>query len=233
MSAIEAIELTKHYRQGDALVKALDGVSLRVEAGELISVVGRSGSGKTTFLDIVGLLLRPTSGVVRLDGVDTGALSDSERADLRAQKIGFIFQEYNLLPTLNALENVMLPLRYNRAKRDGGRDRALRLLAEVGLADRAHHRPTQLSGGEQQRVAVARALVTEPTLILGDEPTGNLDSQLADELIDVVRRANREHGVTVVIVTHDLDLAARTDRRVRLSDGTVLADERVGEPAPA
>jgi putative ABC transport system ATP-binding protein len=233
MSAIETIELTKHYRQGDALLKALDGVSLRVETGEFISVVGRSGSGKTTLLDIAGLLLRPTSGLLRLDGVDTGALSDAQRADLRAQKIGFIFQEYNLLPTLNALENVMLPLRYNRAKREGGRERALRLLEEVGLADRAHHRPSQLSGGEQQRVAVARALVTEPTLILGDEPTGNLDSQLADELIGVVRRANREHGVTVVIVTHDLDLAAKTDRRVRLSDGTVIADEPVREAAPA
>ncbi len=233
MSAIETVELTKHYRQGDAVVKALDGVSLRVEAGEFVSIVGRSGSGKTTFLDLVGLLLRPTSGAVRLDGIDTGALSDSQRADLRAQKIGFIFQEYNLLPTLNALENVMLPLRYNRAKRAGGRERARALLEEVGLAGRAHHRPSQLSGGEQQRVAVARALVSEPTLILGDEPTGNLDTHLAAELIGVVRRANREHGVTVVIVTHDLDLAAKTDRRVRLSDGVVLSDERVREAAPA
>ena len=236
MSSIETVDLTKHYRQGAALVRALDGVSLRVEKGEFVAVVGRSGSGKTTFLDLVGLLLRPTSGGVRIDDEDVGKLSDSQRADLRGTKVGFIFQEYNLLPTLSALENVMLPLRYNRAKRDGGRERALRLLEEVGLGERARHRPAQLSGGEQQRVAVARALINEPSIILGDEPTGNLDSQLASELIQVVRRANRDHGVTVVIVTHDLELAGKADRIVRLKDGVVMSDERVerdGHPAAA
>ncbi|HEX6487567.1 MAG TPA: ABC transporter ATP-binding protein [Candidatus Dormibacteraeota bacterium] len=231
MSAIETFDLTKHYRQGDALVKALDGVSLRIESGEFVAVVGRSGSGKTTMLDLVGLLLRPTAGSVHIDGQDTGALGDSQRADLRAAKIGFIFQEYNLMPTMSALENVMLPLRYNRAKRSGGKERALQLLREVDLEARSRHRPTQLSGGEQQRVAVARALINEPRIILGDEPTGNLDTQLADGLMQVLRRTNRDHGVTVVIVTHDVDLAGKTDRIIRLKDGVVIEDAPVDAPA--
>ena len=233
MSSIETVDLVKHYRQGDAIVRALDGVSLRVERGELVSVVGRSGSGKTTLLDLVGMLLRPTSGSVLIDGQDVAALSDSQRADLRAGKVGFIFQEYNLLPTLTALENVMLPLRYNRTRRAGGRERALSLLREVGLEERVQHRPAHLSGGEQQRVAVARALINEPSVVLGDEPTGNLDSQLAAELMGVVRRANRDHGVTVVIVTHDLELAAQTDRMIRLKDGIVLSDEPTARPPVA
>ena len=233
MANLELVGLTKHYRQGDSVVKALDGVTLKIDSGEFVSVVGRSGSGKSTLLDLVGLLLRPTSGTVLIDGVDTTRLSDSGRADLRGEKLGFIFQEYNLLPTLTALENVMLPLRYNRRKRQGGRERALRLLEEVDLLDRAHHRPGELSGGQQQRVAVARAFVNEPRLVLGDEPTGNLDSQLSDDLMAVMRRMNEEHGVTFVIVTHDQELADRTDRIIRLKDGRVLADEPVGRPALA
>ena len=230
MAEIEIVDLIKHYKQGKSVVKALDGASLRVDKGEFVSVVGRSGSGKTTFLDIVGLLLRPTSGTVRIDGVDTNSLKDNQRADLRGDKLGFIFQEYNLLPTLTALENVMLPLRYNSSKRAGGRERALRLLEEVDLADRANHKPAELSGGQQQRVAVARAFINEPTLVLGDEPTGNLDSQLSDELFGIMRRMNREHGVTFVIVTHEQDLAEKSDRIIRLKDGKVIADEPVGQP---
>lgn len=229
MAAIEIVDLIKHYKQGKDVVKALDGVSLRVDKGEFVSVVGRSGSGKTTFLDIVGLLLRPTSGTVRIDGVDTNSLKDNQRADLRGDKLGFIFQEYNLLPTLTALENVMLPLRYNRAKRPGGRERALQLLEAVDLANRANHKPAELSGGQQQRVAVARAFINQPTLVLGDEPTGNLDSQLSDELFGIMRRLNREHRVTFVIVTHEEDLAEKSDRIIRLKDGKVVADEAIAE----
>ena len=227
MANLELIELTKHYRQGKETVRALDGVSLRIEAGEFVSVVGRSGSGKTTFLDLVGLLLRPTSGSIRIDGIDTAGLKDGQRADLRGDKLGFIFQDYNLLQTLSAVENVMLPLRYNKAKREGGRERALELLAEVGLTDRASHRPNELSGGQQQRVAVARAFINQPQLVLGDEPTGNLDSQLAQELIALMRKMNRERGVTFVIVTHDMEIAQQTDRIIRLKDGKVISDEPV------
>lgn len=231
MAAIEAIDLTKHYQQGQTVVHALDGITLRIDAGEFVSVVGRSGSGKTTMLDLIGLLLRPTSGRVMLDGVDTGTLKDGQRAELRGKKIGFIFQEFNLLPSLNALENVMLPLRYTGG-RSGGRERALELLQEVGLEQRAHHRPDQLSGGESQRVAIARSLINGPTLILGDEPTGEVDTETSGELVRLMRKMNQEHGVTFVIVTHDLEVAGQTDRMIRLKDGKVISDEAVQRQAP-
>ena len=221
---IQIEQLTKHYRQGKNVVKALDGVNMAIESGEFIAVVGRSGSGKTTMLDTLGLLLKPTGGRVVIDGVDTGRLGDNARTRMRGDKIGFVFQEYNLLPTLSALENVMLPLRY-AAKANGDKAWARRLLDEVGLGDRAHHRPDQLSGGQQQRVAIARSLVNRPSLVLGDEPTGAVDSETSDQLVDIMRRMNAEHGVTFVIVTHDLDLAGRTDRVIRLRDGRVVADE--------
>jgi putative ABC transport system ATP-binding protein len=177
MANIELVDLTKHYRQGKSIVRALDGVSLRIDAGEFVSVVGRSGSGKTTLLDLVGLLLRPTSGTVRIDGVDTAALKDGRRADMRGQRIGFIFQEYNLLPGLNVVENVMLPLRYSKSNVKDGKKRALELLEMVGLSDRISHRPDELSGGQQQRVAIARSLVNRPALVLGDLPAaGGLDA---------------------------------------------------------
>ncbi len=233
MAGIKLTQLTKHYRQGRSVVKALDGVSLDIASGEFVAVVGRSGSGKTTMLDLLGLLLRPTAGQILIDGVDTGTLKDGARATMRGEKIGFIFQEFNLLTSLNALENVMLPLRYLRTRPVDGRQRAEQLLEEVGLGDRMTHRPTELSGGQSQRVAIARSLMNRPALVLGDEPTGEVDSETSMQLIDLMRKMNRETGTTFVIVTHDMEVANRADRIIRLRDGTVASDESVASPAGA
>jgi len=231
MSSIELVDLTKHYKQGRNVVRALDGVSLEIGAGEFVSIVGRSGSGKTTLLDLIGLLLRPTSGQVLIAGEDASRLKDNQRADMRGQRIGFIFQEYNLLPALNVLENVMLPLRYTKSRVGSGRARALELLEAVGLSDRIRHRPDELSGGQQQRVAIARALINRPAMVLGDEPTGSVDTQTSQELVGLMRGLNREEQVTFVIVTHDLELAARADRMIRLKDGRLISDEPVQHAA--
>ena len=224
-TALEARALRKTYRQGTVDVHAVDGVDLAIEAGELVAIVGRSGSGKTTLLDLFGCLLRPTSGEVLVGGEPTVGLPDARLAAVRRDRIGFVFQEFNLLPTLTALENVLLPRRYG-VRRPDDRARAEALLAAVDLSHRARHRPGQLSGGEQQRVAIARALVNDPAIILADEPTGELDSETSEALVAMLGRLNREEGRTIVIVTHDPEVATAADRIIRLHDGRVVADER-------
>jgi ABC-type lipoprotein export system ATPase subunit len=226
MAAIRLKELRKHYKRGSEVIRALDGVTLDIDKGEFVAVVGRSGSGKTTMLDLIGLLLRPTSGRLLIDDVDTAKLGDNERAHMRALKVGFVFQEYNLLPGLNVLENVMLPLRYVK-KPDDGRAHALELLERVDLSDRIRHRPSELSGGQQQRVAIARSMINRPSLILLDEPTGAVDTETAEQLVALLKRLNQEDQVTIIVVTHDLDVAAHSRRQIRLKDGKVLTDERV------
>ncbi len=227
MAAIRLMDLRKHYKRGSEVIRALDGVTLDIDKGEFVAVVGRSGSGKTTMLDLIGLLLRPTSGQLLIDDVDTAKLSDNDRAHMRALKVGFVFQEYNLLPGLNVLENVMLPLRYVK-KADDGRAHALELLERVDLSDRIRHRPSELSGGQQQRVAIARSMINRPSLILLDEPTGAVDTETAEQLVALLKRLNKEDQVTIIVVTHDLDVAAHSSRQIRLKDGKVLTDDRVG-----
>ena len=228
MAGIRLVGLTKNYKRGSEIIRALDGVTLDIDKGEFVAVVGRSGSGKTTMLDLLGLLLKPTAGNYFLDDVDTTRLGDRERAHLRALKVGFVFQEYNLLSGLNVLENVMLPLRYVK-NGSAGKQRAIELIERVGLSDRLKHRPGELSGGQMQRVAIARSMVNGPSLILLDEPTGAVDTETAQQLVDLLKRLNREDRVTVVLVTHDTDISAQAKRQVRLKDGRVLADERVQE----
>ena len=228
MAGVRLQELTKHYRRGSETIRALDGVTLDIAPGEFVAVVGRSGSGKTTMLDLLGLLLKPTSGALFIDDVETTKLNDRDRAHMRARKVGFVFQEYNLLSGLNVLENVTLPLRYVKERNDG-RTRAVDLIERVGLSDRIKHRPTELSGGQMQRVAIARSMVNRPSLILLDEPTGAVDTETAQQLVDLLKTLNREENVTIVIVTHDLDVAGEARRQIRLKDGKVLSDQRTGQ----
>ena len=223
-----ARDLTKVYRRGSAEVRAVDGISLDVRAGEFMAIMGRSGSGKTTLLDLLGCLLRPTSGQLEVDGVSVIDASDGALARIRQARIGFVFQEFNLIPSLDATENVQLPLRYGPRRPDAD-TRARELLELVGLGARMRHRPSELSGGEQQRVAIARALVNEPAVVLADEPTGELDSTTSAELLSMLRQLNAERGVTFIIVTHDAGVASTTDRVVRLSDGRVRHDARRDE----
>ena len=227
MANVRLVNLTKHYKRGAEVIRALDGVTLDIEKGEFVAIVGRSGSGKTTMLDLMGLLLRPTSGSLLIDDIDTSTLGDRQLAQMRARRVGFVFQEYNLLSGLNVLENVMLPLRYVKDGKKAGQPRAVELIDRVGPGDRIRHRPTELSGGQAQRVAIARSMVNSPSLILLDEPTGAVDTETAQQLVDLLKRLNKEDQVTIVIVTHDLDIAAQATRQIRLKDGKVLADERV------
>src|SRR6266704_4718247 len=229
MANVRLVELTKYYKRGSEVIKAVDGVTLDIDKGEFIAVVGRSGSGKTTMLDLLGLLLKPTAGSLFIDDVDTAKLGDRDRAHMRALKVGFVFQEYNLLSGLNVLENVMLPLRYVKNGKDG-KQRAVELIERVGLSDRIKHRPTELSGGQMQRVAIARSMVNRPSMILLDEPTGAVDTETAQQLVDLLKLLNRQEGVTLVLVTHDLDIAGQATRHIRLKDGKVVSDEKVGEP---
>jgi putative ABC transport system ATP-binding protein len=227
---LELADVTKTHRGGEVSVQALRGINLVVRAGEFVSIMGPSGSGKTTLLGILGCLDRPTGGSYKLDGDEMAKLSETRRAHVRGQRIGFVFQAYNLLPRLTAVKNVELPLIYAGVPGKERRPRALEALAEVGLAERAHHTPSQLSGGEQQRVAIARALVVDPSVVLLDEPTGNLDSKSAEEVLAIIDRAH-SGGATIVLVTHSNEVAERASRIVRITDGLVVADERVERSA--
>ena len=223
-AVVDVVELHKDYLLGkDVVVHALRGVTLCVGKGELVAIMGPSGSGKSTFMNLIGCLDRPTNGTYELDGVDVIHLSPNELADLRNQKIGFIFQGYNLLPRMDALENVMLPMVYGGVPSDVRRKRGLEGLRMVGLSDRAHHRPNELSGGQQQRVAIARALVNSPSLILADEPTGNVDSRASVEIMAILQQLNRA-GATIVLVTHEPDIATYCSRLVAFRDGLVISD---------
>ena len=223
---IDLADVTKVHRSGAVLVEGLRGVSFAVQVGEFVAIMGPSGSGKTTLLGILGCLDRPTSGSYRLVGQEMSTLSETRRAQVRGERIGFVFQAYNLIPRSSAFKNVELPLVYAGTRAHERRSRALEALADVGLSERARHLPTQLSGGEQQRVAIARALVVRPSVVLADEPTGNLDSASADEVLAILERVNRQ-GATIVMVTHSSTVASRASRILRLEDGLMVADEPV------
>jgi putative ABC transport system ATP-binding protein len=224
---IELDHIHKVYSMGDVEVHALRGVSLTIREGEFVAIMGASGSGKSTMMNILGCLDRPTRGSYSLDGDDVSQLSKDERADIRCQKIGFIFQGFNLLSRTSALENVELPMLYLGVDAATRHQRAVDALASVGLAGREQNHPNQLSGGQQQRVAVARSLVNNPALILADEPTGNLDSRTSVEVMEIFQRLNRERGITLVLVTHELDIAQYAQRVIVFKDGKIKSDQPV------
>ena len=219
--------VSKTYQVGSVLVKALQNIDLKIDAGEFVAIVGPSGSGKSTLMHLLGFLDQPSAGKIYFDGEELSAISPNKRASIRSEKIGFVFQAFNLLPRLNVLRNTLLPISYSRAEdraANAGHDRALAILEQVGMRQRADHRPNQLSGGEKQRVAIARALINQPRIILADEPTGNLDSRTAASIMDIFARLNEE-GRTVILVTHDAGVAEHARRRVQVLDGRIVHDE--------
>jgi putative ABC transport system ATP-binding protein len=224
--AIETEDLVKEYRQGDNTLRVLDNVNIRIETGEFMAIMGPSGSGKSTLLNMLGALDRPTSGKVVIGGIDIANLDDNQLANLRNKELGFIFQQFNLIPRMNALDNVEVPLSISGMSRSKRRERAKDLLRQVGLESRLDHKPTQLSGGEQQRVAIARALATDPNIFLCDELTGNLDSKTGQEIIVFLREINKDRKKTFVLVTHDPNVAQSTDRLILIRDGKIEGEKR-------
>jgi putative ABC transport system ATP-binding protein len=227
MPLIEARNISKIYRLGDIELRALEGITATIEKGEFVAIMGQSGSGKSTFMNVLGCLDTPTDGHYLLDGVDTGSLSRDELAEIRNKKLGFVFQGFNLLSRTSAIENVELPMLYNGFPADLRHEKAMAALKNVGLEGREDHHPNQLSGGQQQRVAIARALVNDAPIILADEPTGNLDTRTSNEIMELFVRLNRESNITVVLVTHEPDIAAYSKRIIRFLDGHIVSDEPV------
>ena len=219
-------DLTKVYQMGDVEVQALRGISLTIKEGEMVAIMGPSGSGKSTLMNIIGCLDQPSAGLYQLDGVDVSELSDNELASIRNQKIGFVFQQYMLLQRTSAVRNVELPMLYG-GKGGSRRDRAIAALEAVGMGERLDHKPNELSGGQQQRVAIARALVNEPRIIMADEPTGALDTRTGEEIMAIFQRLNREKGITVILVTHEHDVAQHAERVISVRDGVIESDEPV------
>ena len=230
---IQTEHLTKVYQMGEDQVRALNGATFTIEKGEMVAIMGPSGSGKSTLMSIIGCLDVPTSGSYILDGVSVENMEDTQLAEIRGRKIGFVFQQFNLLARTSALENVMLPLTYAGISGKDRQKRARNALERVGLSDRTHHAPNELSGGQQQRVAIARAIVNEPAILLADEPTGALDSKTGVEIMELFQSLHREHGQTVIVVTHDSYVARHTNRIIKLSDGHIVSDEVNPHPIKA
>jgi putative ABC transport system ATP-binding protein len=221
--------ITKSYEMGTQTVHALRGVDMQLREGEFVAIMGPSGSGKSTLMNIIGCLDIPTGGTYTLDGIDVSQMTDDEQARIRNKRVGFVFQQFNLLPRTAAIKQVALPLMYAGSGRSERFDRAEKALQMVGLGDRIDHRPDELSGGQQQRVAIARALVTEPAIILADEPTGNLDSQSGVEVMEIFKRLHRERGITLILITHDPEVAAMAERTIWIRDGVIVSDESTGD----
>jgi putative ABC transport system ATP-binding protein len=232
-SLIQVQDLVKVYSLGEVEVRALQGVSLSIDRGEFVAIMGASGSGKSTFMNIVGFLDQPTSGQYLLEGINGENLSRDELAEIRNKKIGFVFQGFNLLSRTAALENVELPLLYAGTSTSKRKEMARKSLSAVGLEGREHHHPSQLSGGEQQRVAIARALVNEPAILLADEPTGNLDTKTSEEIMGIFQRLNREMGITIIMITHEPDIASFAKRNIHFRDGRIVDDDKNSAPTIA
>jgi len=232
-AVIEIKDLVKDYKLGDVPVHVLKGISFEIERGDFVAIMGPSGSGKSTLMNILGCLDKPTAGIYRLDEISVGELNRDQLAEIRNKKIGFVFQQFNLLARTSAAENVELPLMYTDMPAHERHKRAMKALLSVGLTGREEHQPSQLSGGQQQRVAIARSLVNDPRIILADEPTGALDSRTSLEIMAIFQRLNREQGITMIVVTHDPDVATYANRNIHFKDGKLQADERIAKPGEA